>query len=101
MKATDTFHPIGNLVLAALVAVTQPTFSPAQATLPSADAPTLNPPETVPSTSALITTPLPPPISMSVDMTGIITLAVLVVVVTVVGMVWGGASIHRKNRPKC
>jgi hypothetical protein len=37
---------------------------------------------------------------MSTDMTGIIALAILVVVVTLIGMIWGGAPYRRKGSTK-
>jgi uncharacterized protein YneF (UPF0154 family) len=85
------------LILAAFLAGTLCAFSPAQAALFSADSPTMNPTDTFMPTPASTPTHLPTPIVMSADTTGIIALAILVVVVTLVGMVWGGAIFRRKK----
>jgi hypothetical protein len=71
------------LILAVFLAGTLRTFSPARAAFFSENGPT--------------PTPLPSLIVTSADTTGIIALAILVVVVTLVGMVWGGAISPRKK----
>lgn len=57
------------------------------------------------STPTLIPTPTPtlipiPPRKYFTDMTGIISLAIMLVVVILVGIIWGARSSRRKKEPK-
>ena len=110
MKLKDVFRLIMIIVLTLILSVFPIGTVPAASLLPN---PTYTPPATsiasLPpagltdseiSTPALIPTPLPVSVGTSGDTTGIIAMAILVVVVTLVGMVWGGAIIPRKNKPK-
>jgi hypothetical protein len=109
------------LVLLIPLAGTWLVLSTAHAAILSAALPTLNPgptpsvtddssilaPEATPvrssgplATAVLAPAPTPTPVVTTTDMTGIIGLAILVVIVTLVGMVWGGAPSRRKGSTK-
>ena len=106
------------LVLIISLAGTWLAISPAHAAILSAALPTLNPghtpsatddsailaPEATPvpspgpsATAVLAPAPTPTPGVTTTDMTGIIGLAMLVVIVTLIGMVWGGTPSRRKG----
>ncbi|HEY5157017.1 MAG TPA: hypothetical protein VII93_03535 [Anaerolineales bacterium] len=123
MKPSDASRRIVLLILTLILMIflvgTLPAISPAHAAILSATIPTLNPSYAPlatddgsiltpgPSETPLLTpaptptpTPFPPPIGMTTDMTGIIALAILVVVATLVGMIWGGAPYRRTRSTK-
>ena len=121
MKPSDASRRMLLLLLALIpvifAASTLPVISPAHAAILSAALPTLEPThtpfatddtsllppgpsETPPPTPAPTPTPFRVPVAVPTDMTGLIGLAILVVVVTLVGMVWGGAPARRKRAAK-
>ena len=97
---------------AAIISAAIPTLDLTYTPLATDDSSNLTPgptpiPSPGPSETPMLTTaptpgptPVPPPIGMSTDMTGIIALAILVVVVTLIGMIWGGAPYRRKGSTK-
>ena len=72
----------------ALPASVLPSATPVETAVPT-PAPTLAPTDTP---------PLPP--EYFTDMSGIISLAIVLVVVILVGISWGGSSVRRKNKGK-
>ena len=92
-------------VISAAVPTLEPTYTPLATDYSSnltpgpTPIPSPGPSETPMLTLAPTPTPtlFPPPLGMSTDMTGVIALAILVVVVTLIGMIWGGALFRRKG----
>ena len=91
---------------AAVLPAALPTPDPGSTPSPTDDSSILAPEATpVPSpgpsaTAVLAPAPTPTPVVPTTDMTGVIGLAMLVVIVTLVGMVWGGAPSRRKGSTK-
>ena len=73
--------------------------TPTPTTKPSVNSPTRASILTTPTSTATLTptsTPIPEPIYVT-DMTGIITLGILLVVVILVGVTWGGRRVPKKK----
>jgi len=97
-NATPTFTLIATptITLVLTKASTLPA-EPANGTL----SPTPTATGTAEAESEQVFTPTPAPLPEFItDMTGIITLAVLMVVVILVGVAWGGRLPHKKKTPK-
>jgi len=76
--------------------------TPTPTTKPSVNSPTRASILTTPTSTATLpptSTPIPEPIYVT-DMTGIITLGILLVVVILVGVTWGGRRVPKKKGQK-
>gem|GEM_PF-1780144 len=76
-----------------------PTITAPTATLPPSPTGSATPTPTTAATLAPTSTPMPEPVYIT-DMSGIITLGILVVVVILVGVTWGGRRVPRKKGQK-
>ncbi len=121
MRPTDKNKSIPALILGLIIllfiAGVLRAFSPARAAATAAVSPTPGstglPPTVSPVSSEIptgtgTTTPLPTlavtdtpvPVLVSADTTGIIALAIVVVVITLVGLAWGARGYPAKKSPK-
>jgi hypothetical protein len=76
-----------------------PTLTAPTATLLPSPTGTATPTPTTAATLAPTSTPIPEPVYIT-DMTGIVTLGILVVVIILVGVTWGGRRVPRKKGQK-
>lgn len=101
---SDPGNPVNSLTLPAMDPTLTPPATYDGTSLPPGPTPQspLGPTDTLMPTPAptLTLTPISAPIPASADTTGIIALAILLVVITLVGLAWGGGGPRRNKRPK-